>query len=90
MKKLFALFIIALLSACAPAPDRSITLTVFAASSLTDAFNEMASAFSADQPEVKVTFNFAGSQQLRMQLEQGASADVFASANDTELINAIQ
>ena len=65
-------------------------LTVFAASSLTDAFSEMGTAFTADHPGVKVVFNFAGSQQLRAQLEQGAVADVFASANAKEMNAAIQ
>jgi molybdate transport system substrate-binding protein len=90
IKKLLSLFFITLLSsACAPASNGPITLTVFAASSLTDAFTEIGSAFSADQPNVKVTFNFAGSQQLRTQLEQGATANVFASANTKEMNTAI-
>lgn len=73
----------------APATSET-TLTVFAAASLTDAFNEISSKFEAQHPGVKVTFNFAGSQQLRAQLEQGAVADVFASANMTEMNNAIR
>src|SRR5215470_18836158 len=47
------------------------TLTVFAASSLTDAFNEIGKNFEAANPGVTVTFNFAGSQALRTQVEQG-------------------
>ncbi len=73
----------------APATSET-TLTVFAAASLTDAFNEISSKFEAQHPGVKVTFNFAGSQQLRAQLEQGAVADVFASANTIEMNNAIR
>jgi molybdate transport system substrate-binding protein len=61
-----------------PAPR---TLTVFAAASLTGAFGEVGKAFEAANAGVTVTFNFAGSQSLRTQLEQGASADVFASAD---------
>jgi molybdate transport system substrate-binding protein len=61
------------------------TLTVFAAASLTDAFTEMGQAFEAAHPGVTVAFNFAGSQALRTQLEQGAVADVFASANQKEM-----
>jgi len=64
------------------------TVTVFAASSLTDSFKEIGAQFQAAHPGVKVNFNFAGSQQLRAQLEQGARADVFASANATEMTNA--
>ncbi len=61
------------------------TLNVFAAASLTDAFSEMGRNFEAAHPGVTVTFNFAGSQTLRTQIEQGAPADVFASANSTEM-----
>ena len=57
------------------------TLTVFAASSLTDAFTDIATAFEADNPGVTVLLNVAGSSTLRTQIEQGAPADVFASAN---------
>jgi molybdate transport system substrate-binding protein len=65
------------------------TLTVFAASSLTDAFNEIGKNFEAANPGVTVTFNFAGSQALRTQVEQGATPDVFASANKTEMDNLV-
>ncbi|HEX9333888.1 MAG TPA: molybdate ABC transporter substrate-binding protein [Anaerolineales bacterium] len=61
------------------------TLNVFAAASLMDAFNEIGKNFEAANPGVTVTFNFAGSQALRTQIEQGAPADVFASANTTEM-----
>lgn len=65
------------------------TVTVFAASSLAEPFRAVADAFEADHPGVKVTFNFAGSQALRTQLEHGARADVFASA-DWEQMAAIR
>ncbi len=65
------------------------TLTVFAAASLTESFTEMGKQFEAAYPGAKVVFNFAGSQQLRAQLEQGAPADVFASANTKEMNAAI-
>ncbi len=61
------------------------TLTVFAASSLTDAFTELGKNFEAANPGVTVSLNFAGSQALRTQLEEGAPADVFASANKTQM-----
>lgn len=60
-------------------------LTVFAAASLTGAFTEIGKNFDAAHPGVTSTFNFAGSQTLRTQLEQGAIADVFASANTKEM-----
>lgn len=56
-------------------------LVVFAAASLTDAFGEIGRAFEKSHPGVTVKFNFGGSQQLRTQIEQGMSADVFASAD---------
>jgi molybdate transport system substrate-binding protein len=65
-----------------PAPK---TLTVFAASSLTDAFQEIGAGFEAAHPGLSVTFNFGGSASLRAQIEQGAQAGVFASANAKEM-----
>lgn len=61
------------------------SITVFAASSLTDAFNEIGTTFKNDNPGVTVTFNFGGSSALRAQLEQGATADIFASADTTQM-----
>jgi len=58
------------------------TLTVFAAASLSDAFTELGHTLEQQRPGLTVRFNFAGSQQLAAQLEQGARADVFASADD--------
>ena len=60
-------------------------LTVYAAASLSDAFTEMGQAFEVAHPRIAVTFNFGGSQNLRTQIEQGAPADVFASANAKEM-----
>ncbi|HEY1904869.1 MAG TPA: molybdate ABC transporter substrate-binding protein [Myxococcaceae bacterium] len=57
------------------------TLTVFAATSLRDAFGSLGAAFEREHPGAKVQFNFAGSQELRTQIENGAPADVFASAD---------
>jgi molybdate transport system substrate-binding protein len=57
------------------------TLTVFAAASLTGAFQAMAKDYEIAHPGVRVNLNFAGSQILRTQLEQGAIADIFASAD---------
>lgn len=63
-----------------PQPEKQ-TLTVLAAASLTESFSEISKAFENLHPGVTVTFSFAGSQQLAQQLDQGAPADVFASAN---------
>ena len=73
------------LGACAPAPAKSQTIQVFAASSLTSAFGDIGKAFEVAYPGVTVNFNFGGSQTLRTQIEQGALADVFASANAKEM-----
>ena len=73
-----------LTASCATAAASSAaSLTVFAASSLTDAFSELGRAFDA-RTGTKTTFEFAGSQTLRTQLENGAPADVYASANDAQ------
>lgn len=61
------------------------TLFVFAAASLTDAFTEIGAAFEVANPGVNVTFNFAGSQSLRTQIEEGAPVDIFASASGKEM-----
>ena len=76
----------------APAPAAvtpiSGEIVVFAASSLTDAFQDMAAAFQQANPNAKLAFNFGASSQLATQLAQGASADTFASADQTQLDNA--
>jgi molybdate transport system substrate-binding protein len=56
------------------------TLTVFAAASLTESFTRIGKDFEAANAGTKVTFNFAGSSALATQINQGAPADVFASA----------
>ncbi len=60
-------------------------LTVFAAASLTQAFEEIGNGFEAEHPGVHITYKFAGSQALRTQIEQGAPADVFASASPADM-----
>jgi molybdate transport system substrate-binding protein len=82
------LLVILIVAGCSPtAAPTSVpqTLTVFAAASLTEAFTEIGKSFEADNPNVTLVFNFAGSQALRTQIEEGAPADVFASANKTEM-----
>jgi molybdate transport system substrate-binding protein len=64
-------------------------LIVFAAASLREAFEKMSEAFKREHPGVEVTFNFAGSQELRVQIESGAAVDVFASA-DRRNLNALR
>lgn len=59
------------------------SLTIFAAASLTDAFAEMKSRLEEAHPGLEITIETAGSQTLVTQLEQGAQADVLATANLT-------
>jgi molybdate transport system substrate-binding protein len=72
-----------LLAGPAPAPSAPVRrdLVVFEAASLKDAFARLAETFEAEHPGVKVIANAAGSQELRAQIEHGAAADVFASAD---------
>lgn len=60
-------------------------VTVFAATSLSDAFGEVADAFEQRYPGTEVRFNFAGSPTLRLQIDLGARADVFASADRVQM-----
>src|SRR5690348_5912460 len=86
---------VAVASATAPAaapvatpatfPAAGGQLTVFAAASLTDAFGKMKTDLEAAHPGLTITYNFAGSQTLVTQLQQGARADVFASANAAQM-----
>lgn len=56
-------------------------LTVSGASSLTDAFGRIGTAFESEHPGVEVTFNFGPSDGLATQINDGAPVDVFASAS---------
>jgi len=62
-------------------PTRKRELTVFAAASLTEAFQSLGKSFESAHPSIKLIYNFGGSQQLVRQIIQGADADVFASAD---------
>ena len=60
-------------------------ITVFAAASLTDSFKELATAFQTANPTAKVTYSFGSSSTLATQVNQGAPADVFASADTANM-----
>ena len=79
-------------TACGVASDATAgqprELSVFAAASLTDAFTQLGSDFTAAHPDVRVSFNFAGSNDLVTQLQQGAPADVLATADEASMENA--
>src|SRR4051794_20696132 len=66
------------------------TLTVFAASSLTQTFTDIGKKFEAAHQGVKVSFDFGGSSDLVAQIQQGAPADVFASADTANMDKAVQ
>ena len=79
--------VLALASSIGWAEERQ-ELTVFTAASLTGAFSEIGKMFE-NETVMPVAFNFDGSQALRTQIENGAYADVFASANKKHM-NAIK
>jgi molybdate transport system substrate-binding protein len=83
MKRISAVFLLTLAAAPLGAQTSAAprTITVYAAASLTEAFQELATRMEQDSAPTRVRYNFAGSQQLAVQLEQGAQADVFASAD---------
>ncbi|TAJ20184.1 MAG: molybdate ABC transporter substrate-binding protein [Dehalococcoidia bacterium] len=62
-------------------------VVVSAASSLTEAFSDTAKAFEAKYPRTKVTLNFASSAALATQINEGAPADIFASADRVQMDN---
>ncbi len=79
---LLGLCILLLLSGCSNKTAEKIQhIDVFAASSLTDVLQDIVLDFENDHPDYKVRVNYAGSKTLRSQLENGAKADLFISAN---------
>ena len=82
LAKIFLLPLLFMIVACG---GDGTSLRVFAASSLTGAFNDIALAFEAENPGIRVKLDFGGSQRMRSQLEFGAKADVFASADTIQM-----
>ena len=72
------------LGSCATHSDAT-TVDVYAASSLTEVFTSLAGAYEADHPDVDIRLTFAGSSDLASQINEGAPADVFASANEKQM-----
>jgi len=79
------LLLLCLLPMTLPAAE----LQIFAAASLTDALNEIAPAYEKASGD-KLSFNFAGSSLLERQIEQGAPADLFISADEAKMDAAAQ
>jgi molybdate transport system substrate-binding protein len=79
------LLVVLLFVAVSCGGNSGVTLRVMAASSLTEVFKEIGQAFEAATPGVEVALDFGGSQRLRSQLELGAKAGVFASADHLQI-----
>ena len=74
-----------LVGSCAASRSEADSVVVFAAASLTDAFMEIETAFEQANPRIEVTMSYAASSTLRVQISEGASADVYASANTANM-----
>ena len=101
MKKILALAALTtvVLAGCAanpePAPAASEetlrgSITVFAAASLTESFEQLKTEFLKAHPEAEITFNFGGSSALAEHIVQGAPADVFAAASPATMATVVE
>ena len=90
LRALAAVFSMAMLAGCAmfaqQAPAvKQAPVTVSAAISLKDALDQLGREYERDHPGAKITFNYGGSGTLQHQIEQGAPADLFFSAAQTQM-----
>ncbi len=80
------LAVIFLSAGCATSSSESMesesSIMIFAAASMTDAVSEIVEAYHVIYPDVEILTNYAGSKTLRSQIENGADADIFISANE--------
>lgn len=88
VRKILLIFLFVFFLGCSPAPQTN-EIVVFAAASLTEAFDGIAVAFEAAHPGVDVLANYGSSSELATQLTEGAAADVFASANQAQMTVAV-
>ena len=75
---------------CISQPAEDVEITVFAAASLTGALTELGQQFEAENPNIKVVYNFAGSQALKTQILEGANCDLFISANNKQFTPVVE
>ncbi|MEP6484943.1 MAG: molybdate ABC transporter substrate-binding protein [Rudaea sp.] len=85
-----SIVISAMILAAAPFHASAADLVVSAAASLSNAFAEIGKAYEVKHPGDKIVLNFAASDVLLKQIEQGAPADVFASADEATMDRAAQ
>src|SRR5581483_4455811 len=87
MRRICGFLAVALLIAagCSSRSSAKGDITVFAAASLTEAFDDAAGRIATRDPQLHITYDFAGSSTLVQQVEQGAPADVIATADDTTM-----
>jgi molybdate transport system substrate-binding protein len=71
--------------ASSAAPKATGSVTVFAAASLTESFDELQTSLRSSDPGLSVTYSFAGSGALVTQIQQGAPADVIATADTASM-----
>lgn len=82
MRSVAALVVFAwAIAGCGGDPSGGDDLTVFAASSLTEAFTAIGAEYERVHPDADLTFNFASSSDLARQAVEGAQGDVFVSAD---------
>ncbi len=87
-KTLTTLALIALLAALLPAAARAVEVQVFAAASLTDALREIAATYERSEGD-RIVLNLGASSALARQIQEGAPADLFLSA-DEEKMNSLE
>jgi len=86
---LTALTALTALTGCGTAEDADDTLTVLAAASLTDVFEELAARFEDEHPGVEVRLSFGSSTTLAQQVHEGAPADMLATADEESMAVAV-
>jgi molybdate transport system substrate-binding protein len=89
MLRILLILLLVFTIGCAEQPPQpsapAVTLTLFAAASLSDAIQEISAAYRTDHPNIRLEIHFASSGTLQRQIEQGAPADLFLSASDIQM-----